>query len=142
MNTKTVTYAKSWQQLALHMVHRQKAAYDAYEEDVRDWYKNGDGRSTKDGGRGHSYPYCFHGVSRWVDYDCACGACEDGWGSFDYLRELEVAKEMAKDAFLDMKKRIDLYVDLTYKIKYGDMPVTIDKERINEWVQAPIEMRK
>ena len=77
MNTKTVTYAKSWQQLALHMVHRQKAAYDAYEEDVRDWYKNGDGRSTKDGGRGHSYPYCFHGVSRWVDYDCACGACED-----------------------------------------------------------------
>lgn len=142
MNTKTITYAKSWQQLALHMVHQRKAAYDAYEEDVRDWYKNGDGRSTRDGGRGFTYPYCFHGVSRWVDYDCACGSCEDGWGSFDYLRELEVAKETAKDAFLDMKKRIDLYVDLTYKIKYGDMPVTIDKERINEWVQAPIEMRK
>ena len=108
---------------------------------MRDWYKNGDGRSTKDGGRGHSYPYCFHGVSRWVDYDCACGSCEAGWGDFDYLRELEVAKEMAKDAFLDLKKRIDLYVDLTYKIEYGDMPVTIDRERINEWVQAPIEMR-
>lgn len=28
--------------------------------------------------RGHRHNYCFHGVNQWVDYDCACGACEDG----------------------------------------------------------------
>lgn len=28
--------------------------------------------------RGHRHNYCFHGMNMWVDYDCACGACEDG----------------------------------------------------------------
>ena len=27
---------------------------------------------------GHRHNYCFHGVNMWVDYDCACGACESG----------------------------------------------------------------
>lgn len=28
--------------------------------------------------RGWRHHYCFHGANMWVDYDCACGACEDG----------------------------------------------------------------
>jgi hypothetical protein len=135
-------YAKTWQELALHMVHQAKARYDAYEKDVRDWYEHGDGRSTRDGGRGHSYPYCIHGVSRWVDYDCACGSCEDGWGSYDYLRELEVAKEMAKDAFQTMQERIDLYVNLSNRARYENLPIVIDQAGWNEYVMAPVEMRK
>lgn len=27
---------------------------------------------------GHRHPYCFHGTSRWVDYDAICGGCEEG----------------------------------------------------------------
>ena len=135
------TYAKTWQELALHFVHEAKAQYDAYEEDVREWYEHGYGRSTKDGGRGLSYPYCIHGRSLWVDHDIPCGSCEDGNGYWDYLRELEIAKEMAKDAFQTMQERIQLYVDLSNKARYHGLPVTIDSEQMTVWVQAPIEMR-
>lgn len=30
------------------------------------------------GEKGWRHHYCFHGANMWVDYDCACGACEDG----------------------------------------------------------------
>lgn len=53
----------------------QRAKFDA---DVKDWYENGDGRLRSEGGKGYRYPQCFHGVSTWVDYDCACWQCEDG----------------------------------------------------------------
>ena len=141
MKTETKpVYAKSWQHLAIHMVHQRKAMYDAYEEDVRDWYRNGDGRPTREGGRGHTYPECIHGYSRWTDYDNICGSCEDGYGSYNYLRELEVAKEMAKDSFQEFHDRLNFYIDLRRKILNTNLPVTIDETAMNDWVQAPIRM--
>lgn len=138
MQTIEKVYAKTWQELALHMVRQSKARYDAYEEDVRDWYEHGDGRSSDRGGRGYTYPYCMHGVSRWVDYDCACGACEDGDGYWDYLRELHLAKHMAKQAFKVMDERVQLYV----KASNMGMPLSDDWRKMNDWVMAPVEMRK
>ena len=135
MQTLEKVYAKTWQELALHMVHQSKARYDAYEADVRDWYRNGDGK------RGYTYPYCIHGVSRWVDYDCACGACEDGDGYWDYLRELHLAKHRAKQAFATRQERINLYVDISIRTTEG-LPVVIDQAGWNEYVMAPVEMRK
>lgn len=141
MKTETKpVYAKDWQHLAIHMVHQRKAMYDAYEADVDDWYRNGDGRPTQAGGRGYSYPYCFHGTSRWTDYDNICGGCEDGFGHFDYLRELEVAKEMAKDAFKEFQDRIALYTDLDYKIRYRGLPITYDTTELMAWIQDPIRI--
>ena len=44
--------------------------------------------------RGHRHNYCFHGVNQWVDYDCACGLCEDGEIN-EYSSEEEI-REYAK----------------------------------------------
>ena len=137
--TKPV-YAKDWQHLAIHLMRKSEAAYAAYEADVNDWYRNGDGRPTREGGRGYAYPTCFHGSSRWTDYDNICGGCEEGFGHFNYLNELGVAKEMAKDAFLEMSKRIELYVDLDYKTRYGSLPVTYETEALVNWVSEPIRI--
>ena len=142
MQTIEKVYAKTWQELALHFVHQAKARYDAYEQDVREWYEHGDGRSYANGGKGHTYPYCIHGVSRWVDYDCACGACEDGDGDFEYLRELGNAKYAAKAAFEMTHNRIQLYVDISTKVRNEGLPVVIDKDGWNDYVMAPVEMRK
>lgn len=83
---------------ALRAVRKREADYDA---EVRDWYENGDGaapdwRTSSDdeghtwrwnaGGQGYTFPYCIHGVSRWVDYDCACGWCEDSSTTVDLAR--------------------------------------------------------
>lgn len=144
MTTATKTkpvYAKDWQHLALHLVHQAKARYDAYEADVNDWYRNGDGRPTPQG-RGHAYPECIHGYSRWTDYDNICGACEDGYGHFDYLRELVIAKELAQDAFKEMSDRIALYTDLDYKTRYRGLPVTYDTQELIAWIQDPVRIDK
>lgn len=62
-------------------LRRLREVEAAYEIEVRDWYENGDGRPTSEGGRGYAFPHCIHGTSRWTDYDNICGGCEDGRGS-------------------------------------------------------------
>lgn len=44
---------------------------------------------------GHRHNYCFHGVNMWVDYDCACGLCEDG--EINEYSDREEIKEYAED---------------------------------------------
>lgn len=81
--------------IALVHLKALRKAYADYEEDVRDWYARGDGRSPNwrteideetgevyqwnAGGKGYTYPECIHGASRWTDYDNICGPCEDGY---------------------------------------------------------------
>jgi hypothetical protein len=64
-------------------IQRLQAAEAEYDAEVRDWYENGDGRPTSEGGRGYTFPHCIHGSSRWTDYDNICGGCEDGSGVFE-----------------------------------------------------------
>jgi hypothetical protein len=45
---------------------------EAYERDCADDRANGN--------RPH---YCIHGTNMWVDWDCACGACEEGLTVWD-----------------------------------------------------------
>lgn len=95
-----------------------KSARAAYDEEVRDWYENGPGQnpdwrtegdrfgntwSWNAGGDGHTFPHCIHGVSRWVDYDCACGACEDS------LTDLQEARGIAREAWLRFNDRWDWF---------------------------------
>lgn len=73
-----------------------KARQKAYDEEVDDWYRAGDGRrpnwrtecvrnaegvclydhTVNYGGMGHRFPQCIHGTSLWTDYDNICGGCE------------------------------------------------------------------
>lgn len=57
---------------------------------------------------GHRHHYCFHGVNMWVDYDCACGACEDGEiNEYSSREEIEeYAKEVVEsEIFLEKAKQ-------------------------------------
>lgn len=57
---------------------------------------------------GHRHHYCFHGVNMWVDYDCACGACEDGAiNEYSSREEIEeYAKELV-ESDIEMERRAE-----------------------------------
>lgn len=59
---------------AIAHLERRQAEYDA---EVKDWYENGDGRPSSEGGRGYRFPHCIHGTSLWTDYDNICFGCEE-----------------------------------------------------------------
>ena len=58
---------------------------------------------------GYRHNYCFHGVNMWVDYDCACGACENGeineYSSREEIEEYAYAIVMAEQA-AEQKKEL------------------------------------
>ena len=61
---------------------------------------------------GHRHNYCFHGVNMWVDYDCACGLCEDGaineYSSREEIEEYAnaiIMAEQAKEQKKELHKR-------------------------------------
>lgn len=68
--------------VALRYVRETKLRIAEYLEEKRAWYESGDGRSTEQGGRGWTFPYCFHGYSLWTDYDNICPGCEDGYSPY------------------------------------------------------------
>lgn len=63
---------------------------------------------------GHRHRFCFHGVNQWVDYDCACGLCEDGaineYSSRDeieeYAKEVVVTEIAVEKAKQDRKNKM------------------------------------
>lgn len=62
--------------------------------------------------RGHRNQFCFHGMNMWVDYDCACGLCEDGaineYSSREEIEEYAnaiVMGEQAAEKKKELRKR-------------------------------------
>lgn len=92
--------------LAIELIDVQRKAYADYEADVDRWYRH------HHINEGHSYPRCIHGVSRWVDYDCACGPCEDGDGYFDYLRVARGALYEAQRRWDNYWKAVDVWITM------------------------------
>lgn len=82
--------------IAIQLIERRRQEFAAYDADVSRWYRH------RHINQGLAYPVCIHGVSRYTDYDCACGACEDDDGYFDYLR-------VAKSALYEAQTRWDNY---------------------------------
>lgn len=82
--------------IALHYVKGFKRQVAEYLEEVDAWYRSGDGRSTRKGGKGYAFPYCFHGSSQWTDYDNICWRCEEGYSphmtDWMYREALAMAK--------------------------------------------------
>lgn len=78
--------------IAIQLIDRRRQEFAAYDADVARWYRHPHINN------GHAYPVCIHGVSRYYDYDCACGMCEDDDGYFDYLR-------VARSALFEAERR-------------------------------------
>lgn len=99
------TLSPSYKRLALALVQQARRRYYEYDDEVNEWFRSGDGRPVRQGGKGYSFPACIHGASLWTDYDIPCGACEDGLGRFDYLRELRDAVDSVAYALDEEERR-------------------------------------
>lgn len=87
------------------LVMRSLREYAEHEHARKVWFRDGDGRSVTDGGKGYDFPACIHGMSRWTDYDNICGGCEDGWGYWDYARTLEMYADQVRFARKQWERR-------------------------------------
>ena len=74
---------------------------------------------------------CVHGRSLWTDADINCGACEDGYGYFDYTREAAEALDSAKRKVAESAKRVDMVVALAAK----GAPIS---DELAKWTQEPV----
>lgn len=92
-----------------------------YAAEVEEFYTEGDGRRTSEGGRGYTFPHCIHGTSRWTDYDNICGGCEEG------LRTTEAAVLEA----LSICRRMDEYKAWLDSAP-SDLPADLRTSLINE----------
>lgn len=90
--------------------------------------------AEKPQGLRHTMPYCVHGVSRWADYDCACFACEEGYGSWSGERETEDAYFMAVAAVKERDRRQALAMPL-YRERGIDTDLTV---RLVQWSWEPV----
>lgn len=61
---------------------------------------------------GYRPSHCRHGANLWVDYDCACGLCEDEGNYWHDSREWERAKWFAADRVAQLNKRYSLMMAL------------------------------
>lgn len=131
--------------LALHFYREGQAAVDAYNDEVAEWYRRGDGRApnwrveiTEDGevyrynagGQGYAFPQCIHGSSRWTDYDNICWGCEESFLPND--RAYCLAK--AKQALTECERRVDMVTGLL-------MESTLDqsaKDALIAWAVEPV----
>jgi hypothetical protein len=107
--------------IALGHLRTLKARDAAYEEDVREWYSRGEGRT-----HGYTYPACIHGTSRWTDYDNICGPCEDG------LSNYELALGQAWSEWRTFEARCEWA-----RVRPDDMPGDL-LERIMAWAMEPL----
>ena len=85
---------------------------------------------------GYRHNFCFHGVNQWVDYDCACGLCEDGaineYSSLKEVREYaieEVNAEIREEELMEEKKFkiIDLFMSGPQKMSLSQALKAYDK---------------
>lgn len=123
------------------MVERRVMArlrfYAEYERDVQAWYRDGDGRSTSDGGRGYSFPHCIHGTSRHTDYDNICGGCESGDGYWDYARELSDAYRDAVYAAKTSTRRSQKTLEFFAGVDAHSLPAEVWCGLL-DWVTEPV----
>lgn len=94
---------------ALDYLKAIKRSWANYLAEVEAWYTSGDGRPTEHGGKGYTYPYCFHGSSRWTDYDNICGGCEDSFNGYVPARFYRWALDKAHQDYNEHKRRCEWF---------------------------------
>lgn len=114
--------------LALELLQLERAKYAAHEEEVRNWYRSGDGRN------GYRFPVCIHGSSLITDYDNICGGCEDGYTYFEYERDAREAIDRARRAVKVYYDRVE--IALTLQGMGYDKPMSIIK-----WAEEALDPR-
>lgn len=91
---------------ALPYVKLVRERREAYEQDCIEW--------AKQGYRPH---YCYHGTNMWVDWDCACGWCEDGMDTVH-----EEALRIAQNAWEKEMQAVRYFIALSELERELDVP--------------------
>lgn len=101
METTTAKLSIRVMDLALQILNGYRARWAAYEYSCE--------LDRKDG---HTPHYCFHGMSRWTDYDNICGQCEDYGNHWDYVLYASMALDEAKRRYAETRKRESMLMEL------------------------------
>lgn len=129
MSTTTDTSHRRVMMLALRMVKQIKVDQARRREE---WEME----AAQDYREGHTPHYCIHGVNQWVDYDCACWACEElGWNVLP--NPYQVALSAARSAWAEFDRRWAL----TQAVQIA---LTVDRQRelsasLRDWCFAPLD---
>jgi hypothetical protein len=115
--------------LAMMIERRLAATFDDYENDIVEWYRNGDGKR-----KGYTYPACEHGTSRWTDYDNICGPCEDGLSLGDGVYRRQIALSEAKRRIAKAESLLSVMRDM------NRWSVTYDKARYMEMIENALDV--
>jgi hypothetical protein len=118
----TTKLSKDVMKLALIILNRHRQTFIDYEESAAEY--------AKQGYRPH---YCVHGVNMWVDYDCACGMCEEYGGYWHYDTYARFAIDEAKAAHAEQLERIDMLVKMHSK----GAPMSIAE--LGAWATEPVQ---
>lgn len=122
METTTKKLSKDVLKLALIILNRHRQTFIDYEEEAAQY--------AKEGFRPH---YCVHGVNMWVDYDCACYACEEYGSYYDYETYARFSLDEAKAAYDKQMERIDMLV------KLHGMGAPIQIAELGKWATEPVQ---
>lgn len=125
MTTLTAKTPKHVLETAKIILDRYRASWAEYSEECEQAYR--------EGFRPH---YCFHGVNMWVDYDCACGMCEEYGNSWDYEVYACMAIDEAKRSWAEHEKRLQMLIELM------KMNAPIQTAELGKWATEPIARYK
>jgi hypothetical protein len=112
-------------ELAMILLNAYRKDFVDYEEACEEWHR-----------KGYRPHYCIHGTNLWVEWDCACGACENGEDTYwDYATYLRRSLDEAKAAFDTMHERVMKVIDLQNE------GAPIDLKVWSEWIHKPLTSR-
>ena len=120
---------------ALEYLTAIKRSWNDFLADREAWYRSGDGRPTSQGGKGYSFPYCFHGSSQWTDYDNICGGCEDSFTGYNPMTFYRWALDKGHQDYMEHKRRSEWFCSAPHDL-YRDRDLY---SRIIDWCMEPIK---
>jgi len=97
---------------AAEMYSAAKKRRESRDRFVRGW----ESEAREAARQGYRPSHCIHGMPLWVDYDCACGYCEDGYDPrdttlADFYEEVVWQKENAIRKANQIMKMVDNLVE-------------------------------
>lgn len=135
---------------ALAALAEVKAAAAAYESELDDWYRAGDGRPARwvtehdddgnprtvnRGGMGYAFPYCPHGMSLWTDYDNICGYCEDSRTPYEIALGIAAQREAEYDNGMALLKAVHAF-PLSYDTRLA-VANEVSERMASLWHKSP-----
>lgn len=107
-------------------------------EAARDTQAQWDEMARECAEQGFRPEYCIHGTYMWVEWDCACGLCEQGEPLWDDARDWDAAKRKAAAILEAVEQRRKLTLEF---VKLDPRNCDI-REALVDWSLEPLRSVK